>query len=70
MASTSTMHSRESDSDTIPFCPILHPTVKEFSDFNSYIEKLEKEYSQNYGMVKVCRLDFICKHNKMFIYLI
>ncbi|KAL4483909.1 hypothetical protein ABPG72_013915 [Tetrahymena utriculariae] len=53
MASTSTMQSRESDSNTIPFCPIVHPTLKEFNDLNTYLEKLEKEYSQNYGMVKV-----------------
>lgn len=44
-SSTNAMHSRESDSDTIPFCPILHPTMKEFTDFNIYIEKIEKEYS-------------------------
>jgi len=41
--------------ETISFCPVLHPSMKEFSDFNSYIEKIEKEYSQNYGMVKVIK---------------
>jgi len=29
----------------IPFCPIVKPTVKEFSNFSAYMNKLENEYS-------------------------
>jgi hypothetical protein len=38
---------------TIDYCPTVRPTEKEFSNFLDYIEKLEREYGDNYGMVKV-----------------
>ena len=47
------MKSRESEFSSIPFAPVLYPNAKEFSDFSVYIEKIEKEYSKNYGIVKV-----------------
>ena len=37
----------------IPECPTVRPTKKEFSNFIEYMEKLEKEYGNEYGMVKV-----------------
>ncbi len=39
--------------EEIKFCPTLKPTLKEFQNFQEYMEKLENEYSSNYGMVKV-----------------
>jgi [histone H3]-trimethyl-L-lysine9/36 demethylase len=39
--------------NTIDYCPTVRPTEKEFSNFLEYIEKLEKDYGDNYGMVKV-----------------
>ena len=50
------MKSRESEFSIIPFCPVLYPNFKEFSDFPSYIEKIEKEYHKDYGIVKVIYL--------------
>jgi len=38
---------------TIDFCPTVKPTEKEFSNFLEYVTKIEAEYSENYGMVKV-----------------
>jgi hypothetical protein len=34
-------------------CPTVRPTKKEFSNFIEYMEKLEKEYGNEFGMVKV-----------------
>ncbi|KRX04850.1 hypothetical protein PPERSA_06484 [Pseudocohnilembus persalinus] len=34
-------------------CPILKPSMKEFSNFEEYVTKLENKYSKDYGMVKV-----------------
>lgn len=34
-------------------CPVLHPTVKEFEDFRSYVENLDATLKHTYGMVKV-----------------
>lgn len=67
MINTSAVHSREFESDMIPFCPVLHPTKKEFNDFKKYIEKIEKSYSSDYGMVKVYTLSFIYNNNS-FLY--
>ncbi|EGR34612.1 jumonji family protein, putative [Ichthyophthirius multifiliis] len=47
------MKARESLFHNIPFCPVLHPSMKEFSDFPSYIEVIEKQYSKDYGIVKI-----------------
>jgi [histone H3]-trimethyl-L-lysine9/36 demethylase len=33
-------------------CPVFYPTKQEFSDFEAYMEKIERE-SQGYGMAKV-----------------
>ncbi|CAD8109710.1 unnamed protein product [Paramecium primaurelia] len=38
---------------TIEECPVLHPTPQEFENFYNYIEKIDKLYSTNYGMVKI-----------------
>jgi hypothetical protein len=35
-----------------PFCPILHPTLSEFSNFESYISIIESLHP-NVGMVKI-----------------
>lgn len=35
----------------IEFCPTVHPTMKEFQDFQGYVSKLEKLYPC--GLVKV-----------------
>lgn len=32
---------------------MLRPTLKEFKNFSEYVEKLDKLYKKNYGMVKV-----------------
>ena len=39
--------------NSIDYCPTVRPSEKEFSNFLEYIEKIEKEYGDNYGMVKV-----------------
>ncbi|EGR32296.1 jumonji domain protein 2b [Ichthyophthirius multifiliis] len=47
------MQPREEEYNIIPFCPILHPTMEEFSNFQNYIEQVENKYSKDHGMVKV-----------------
>jgi len=37
----------------IPECPVLRPTMKEFRNFYEFVEKVDREYKKNYGMVKV-----------------
>lgn len=37
----------------IELCPVLRPTEEEFNNFFEYVEKLEKQYYNKYGMVKV-----------------
>lgn len=37
--------------DTIPLCNVFYPTSKEFSNFQKYVEKCEKEC--NTGLMKV-----------------
>jgi len=37
----------------IPFCPVVRPTLKEFQNFKEFVEKLDKTYKKDYGMVKV-----------------
>ncbi|KAM3138393.1 hypothetical protein pb186bvf_009479 [Paramecium bursaria] len=37
----------------IELCPVLRPTMQEFENFYEYIEKIDKQYSKDYGMVKV-----------------
>ena len=34
-------------------CPILTPTKEEFVNFLPYMEKVEEQYSREFGMVKV-----------------
>ncbi|CAD8208243.1 unnamed protein product [Paramecium pentaurelia] len=34
-------------------CPTLRPTQQEFENFYEYIEKIDKQYSADFGMVKV-----------------
>jgi hypothetical protein len=43
----------------IPHCPILRPSLAEFKNFRAFVEKTEKEYSKEYGMVKVLLCIFI-----------
>ena len=33
--------------------PILRPSLKEFQDFENYVNKLQKMYKKDYGVVKV-----------------
>ncbi len=40
-------------STEIKLCPIIQATVKDFANFEQYMEKLENQYSGEYGMVKV-----------------
>lgn len=37
----------------IPLCPILKPTYSEFADFRGFVERVERYYRGEYGMVKV-----------------
>lgn len=37
-------------------CPILYPSLKEFDNFRAYMERLDKLYKKDYGMVKVLLL--------------
>lgn len=37
----------------IPECPVLRPTFKEFKNFSDFVEKVDRTYKHNYGMVKV-----------------
>lgn len=34
-------------------CPTVRPTLEEFKDFPTFVEKLEKKYSNTHGIVKV-----------------
>ena len=38
---------------TIEYCPILRPSIQEFSDFYEFIENVDRKYSKDFGMVKV-----------------
>lgn len=37
----------------IEYGPTVYPSETEFSDFLSYISSLERQYSSDYGIVKV-----------------
>lgn len=37
----------------IPQCPVIRPTMKEFKNFYEFVEKMDKLYKKDYGMVKV-----------------
>lgn len=37
----------------LPYCPILHPSPEEFSDFMGYIYEMEKKYARDFGIIKV-----------------
>lgn len=37
----------------IPECPVLRPSFKEFKNFSEFVEKVDRTYKHNYGMVKV-----------------
>ncbi len=37
----------------IPSCPVLRPTLKQFSDFQGYVQEAERLYGHTHGMVKV-----------------
>ena len=39
--------------NSIKLSPTVYPTKEEFSNFNEFITNLEKQYSENYGMIKV-----------------
>ncbi len=44
----------------IPFTKILRPSLQEFSDFEEFVEELDRDKSlQNYGMFKVKTFFFI-----------
>lgn len=38
---------------SIEYCPVLTPTWKEFRNFSTFVEKIDKIYKKDYGMVKV-----------------
>lgn len=38
---------------SIPECPVLRPSMKEFKNFYNFVEKVDKVYKKDYGMVKV-----------------
>ena len=40
----------------IPYCPVVRPSLEEFNDFNSFVEKLDRTYKDEWGMVKVCSM--------------
>ena len=37
----------------IPLCPVLYPSLKEFDDFRTLVETLDRRYKKEFGMVKV-----------------
>lgn len=39
--------------NVIPYTITLRPTMQEFSNFLDYVDKIEKQYGQTYGLVKV-----------------
>lgn len=41
------------DYTTIGLSPTIHATTKDFSDFQGFMERVQKEYSKDYGIVKV-----------------
>jgi hypothetical protein len=41
------------DLSSIPQCPVLYPTFKEFDNFREYMETLDHTYKKDHGMVKV-----------------
>jgi len=38
---------------TIPMAPVVKPTMKEFENFEAFVETLETKYSKDFGLVKV-----------------
>jgi hypothetical protein len=40
----------------IPECPVLRPTMQEFKNFYEFVEKVDRTYKKDYGMVKVTPL--------------
>lgn len=38
---------------TIDLGPVVRPTLKEFENFETYIQGLENKYAKSYGTVKV-----------------
>lgn len=38
-------------------CPVLKPTYKEFKNFSEFVEKVDRLYKNNYGMVKVTTIN-------------
>lgn len=34
-------------------CPVLHPSAKEFKNFHEFVEKVDRLYKKDFGMVKV-----------------
>ena len=41
------------EKEMIEECPVARPSMKEFMDFQGYIQTLEKKYGDSHGMVKV-----------------
>ena len=37
----------------IPYCPVVRPTLKQFQNFREFVEKLDRTYKKEYGIVKV-----------------
>jgi len=35
--------------------PILRPSIKEFNDFEEYVNKVQKIYKNDYGIAKVVK---------------
>ena len=46
------MDESASQVDSIPYCPVFHPTSEEFVDFSGYVEKCVKQIGTT-GIFKV-----------------
>ena len=42
---------------SIPECPVLRPTMKEFKNFYNFVEYVDRTYKHDFGMVKVSNFE-------------
>jgi hypothetical protein len=52
----------------IPECPVLRPSFKEFKNFSDFVEKVDRTYKHNYGMVKVT--NFLAQLSRLLSFLV